>query len=131
MNLTVTLRLAISLAIGLIIGMERGWESRESPTGLRIAGIRSFGFVGLLGGLSALLAAQVGVSVLGIAFLGLALIVAVSYGVTTQKTQDFGITTVALLAIVPLIAAGAIAIRTKAAESSSEIELRNPICCWH
>lgn len=99
------LRLAIALAIGLIIGMERGWESRESPTGSRIAGIRSFGFVGLLGGLSALLAAQVGASVLGITFLGFALIVAVSYGVTARKTQDFGITTELALLITFLLGA--------------------------
>lgn len=76
MNLTVMLQMAISLAIGLIIGMERGWESRKSPMGLRIAGIRSFGFVGLLGGLSAILAAQLEASVLVIAFLGLALVIA-------------------------------------------------------
>jgi uncharacterized membrane protein (DUF4010 family) len=105
MDLTVILRLAIALAIGLIIGMERGWESRESPTGSRIAGIRSFGFVGLLGGLSALLAAQVGASVLGITFLGFALIVAVSYGVTARKTQDFGITTELALLITFLLGA--------------------------
>lgn len=103
MDLTVILRLTIALAIGLIIGMERGWESRESPTGSRIAGIRSFGFVGLLGGLSALVAAQVGASVLGITFLGLALIVAVSYGVTARKTQDFGITTELALLITFLL----------------------------
>jgi len=89
----VALRLAISLAIGLIIGMERGWESRESPQGLRSAGIRSFGFVGLLGGITALLTAQLGVGVLAIAFLGLSLLVAVSYVLITQRTQDFGITT--------------------------------------
>ncbi|NJO72600.1 MAG: MgtC/SapB family protein [Leptolyngbyaceae cyanobacterium RM1_406_9] len=105
MDLTVILRLAIALAIGLIIGMERGWESRESPTGSRIAGIRSFGFVGLLGGLSAFLAAQVGASVLGITFIGLALIVAVSYGVTARKTQDFGITTELALLITFLLGA--------------------------
>jgi len=93
MDLTVTLRLVISLAIGLIIGMERGWESRESPEGLRSAGIRSFGFVGLLGGIAALLTAQLGVGVLAVAFLGLSLIVAISYGLITQRTQDFGITT--------------------------------------
>jgi uncharacterized membrane protein (DUF4010 family) len=105
MNLTMTLQLAIALAIGLIIGMERGWESRESPTGLRTAGIRSFGLIGLFGGLSALLAAQFGVSVLIIAFLGLALIVAVSYGVTTRKTEDFGITTELALLITFLLGA--------------------------
>jgi uncharacterized membrane protein (DUF4010 family) len=93
MNLTVTLRLAIALAIGLIIGMERGWASRESHQGLRIAGIRSFGFVGLFGGISALLAEQFGAIVIAVAFLGLAMMVGLSYGLTVQKSQDFGITT--------------------------------------
>ncbi len=115
MNLTVTLQLAIALAIGLIIGMERGWESRESPAGLRIAGIRSFGLIGLLGGLSALLAAQFGVSVLVIAFLGLALIIAVSYGVTAQNTQDFGITTE--LALLITFVLGALAGKGLASEA--------------
>ena len=115
MNLTVTLQLAIALAIGLIIGMERGWESRESPAGLRIAGIRSFGLIGLLGGLSALLAAQFGVSVLVITFLGLALIIAVSYGVTAQNTQDFGITTE--LALLITFVLGALAGKGLASEA--------------
>lgn len=115
MNLTVTLQLAIALAIGLIIGMERGWESRESPAGLRIAGIRSFGLIGLLGGLSALLAAQFGVSVLVIAFLGLALIIAVSYGVTARNTQDFGITTE--LALLITFVLGALAGKGLASEA--------------
>jgi uncharacterized membrane protein (DUF4010 family) len=93
MSLTVTLRLAIALAIGLIIGMERGWASRDSHKGLRIAGIRSFGFVGLFGGISALLAEQFGAVIIAVAFLGLALMVGLSYGLTVQKSQDFGITT--------------------------------------
>jgi uncharacterized membrane protein (DUF4010 family) len=93
MNLTITFKLAIALALGLIVGMERGWESRESPTGLRIAGVRSFGFVGLFGGVSALLAGQFGANVLAVAFLGLTLIVVASYVITSRKTQDFGITT--------------------------------------
>jgi uncharacterized membrane protein (DUF4010 family) len=93
MNVTIVLRLAIALAIGLIIGMERGWSSRDSHKGLRIAGIRSFGFVGLFGGISALLAEQFGAVVIAIAFLGLALMVGLSYGLTVQKSQDFGITT--------------------------------------
>lgn len=93
MNLTITFKLAIALALGLIVGMERGWESRESPTGLRIAGVRSFGFVGLFGGISALLADKFGANVLAVAFLGLALMIVASYVITSKKIQDFGITT--------------------------------------
>jgi uncharacterized membrane protein (DUF4010 family) len=93
MDSNVTFRLAVSLALGLIIGMERGWQSRESPQGLRIAGIRSFGFVGLLGGLSALLTQKLGIGVLAVTFLGLILLVVVSYGLSVKQTEDFGITT--------------------------------------
>lgn len=93
MDRSVIFRLAISLGLGLIIGMERGWQSRQSPQGSRIAGIRSFGFVGLLGGLSALLGQKLGVSLLAVAFLGLILMVVVSYGLSTKQTEDFGITT--------------------------------------
>jgi uncharacterized membrane protein (DUF4010 family) len=93
MDLAIAFRLAIALALGLIVGMERGWESRESPTGLRMAGVRSFGFVGLFGGVSALLALKFGANVLAVAFLGLALMVVASYVTTAKETQDFGITT--------------------------------------
>jgi uncharacterized membrane protein (DUF4010 family) len=93
MDLSVTFRLAVSLALGLIIGMERGWQIRESPEGFGVAGIRSFGFVGLLGGLSALLTQKLGVDVLIVTFLGLILIVVTSYGLSARQTEEFGITT--------------------------------------
>jgi uncharacterized membrane protein (DUF4010 family) len=93
MDLSVTFRLAVSLALGLIIGMERGWKIRESPEGFDVAGIRSFGFVGLLGGLSALLTQKLGVDVLIITFFGLILMVVASYGLSAGKTEEFGITT--------------------------------------
>lgn len=93
MNITTTFRLAIALAIGLIIGMERGWQSRDSPQGSRTAGVRSFAFVGLFGGLSALLAGKFGANILAVTFLGLVLIVAFSYRISAKGSQDFGITT--------------------------------------
>jgi len=93
MNITTILQLAIALAIGLIIGMERGWQSRDSPQGSRTAGVRSFAFVGLFGGLSALLASKFGANILAVTFLGLVLIVAFSYRISAKGSQDFGITT--------------------------------------
>lgn len=93
MNITTTFRLAIALAIGLIIGMERGWQSRDTPQGSRTAGVRSFAFVGLFGGLSALLAGKFGANILVGTFLGLVLIVAFSYRISAKGSQDFGITT--------------------------------------
>lgn len=48
-------RLGLSLAIGLLVGLERGWRERSEPDGSRTAGIRTFGVVGLLGGILAVL----------------------------------------------------------------------------
>ena len=93
MNTLTAFRLAIALAVGLIIGMERGWKTRKSPTGFRVAGVRSFALIGLFGGISALLGEKFGVSLLAMTFFGLALMVAVSYVMTVRDTQDFGITT--------------------------------------
>ncbi|QPC41372.1 MgtC/SapB family protein [Kaustia mangrovi] len=42
-------RLALALAIGLLIGVERGWKERELAEGRRVAGIRTFALIGLLG----------------------------------------------------------------------------------
>ena len=43
--------LALALAIGLLLGVERGWQAREEEAGRRVAGIRTFAVLGLLGGL--------------------------------------------------------------------------------
>ncbi|SDJ42752.1 MgtC/SapB family protein [Lutimaribacter saemankumensis] len=43
-------RLGVALAIGLLLGLERGWHGRDEPKGGRIAGLRTFALVGLLGG---------------------------------------------------------------------------------
>ena len=64
--------LSVALAVGLLIGVERGWKEREAKEGRRIAGVRTFGLIGLLGGGSALLAEQFGALTLGLAFVGLA-----------------------------------------------------------
>lgn len=43
--------LALALAIGLLVGVERGWHLRAEKAGDRVAGIRTFSVLGLLGGL--------------------------------------------------------------------------------
>ncbi len=44
--------LGLALAIGLLIGLERGWSQRDAASGSRVAGIRTFGILGLLGGVT-------------------------------------------------------------------------------
>ena len=51
-------RLGVALAIGLLVGLERGWREREEPPGGRTAGLRTFGIIGLLGGIFAALSAD-------------------------------------------------------------------------
>ena len=68
----VPLRLGVALAIGLVIGVERGWKVREAREGERVAGVRTYGLIGLLGGGMALVAERLGPLPLALAFVALA-----------------------------------------------------------
>jgi hypothetical protein len=46
--------LVLALWIGLLIGIERGWRMREEEPGSRVAGVRTFTLLGLIGGLAGL-----------------------------------------------------------------------------
>jgi uncharacterized membrane protein (DUF4010 family) len=89
-------RLGVALAIGLLIGLERGWHERERSEGERVAGLRTFGLSGLLGGVWALLAREGGDTVLGLGFAAFAavLILAHSQMIRDRRYTDYGITTV-------------------------------------
>lgn len=52
-------RLALALAVGLLIGLERGWSARDEGAGRRVAGLRTFGLLGLLGGVIGTLGLEV------------------------------------------------------------------------
>lgn len=43
---------ALSLALGLLVGIQRGWAQREAADGSRFAGVRTFGLLGLAGGVA-------------------------------------------------------------------------------
>ena len=49
-------RILLAAAIGLLFGIERGWQEREARDGSRVAGIRTFTLIGMLGGFCGLLA---------------------------------------------------------------------------
>jgi uncharacterized membrane protein (DUF4010 family) len=48
-------KLLAALLIGLLIGVERGWQSRDAPPGSRVAGVRTFGLIALVGAAAGLL----------------------------------------------------------------------------
>jgi uncharacterized membrane protein (DUF4010 family) len=65
-------RLGLALAIGFLIGTERGWRGREGAAGSRVAGIRTFALMGLLGGIWGALYPHIGGLAVGLGALGFA-----------------------------------------------------------
>jgi len=84
--------LGTALAIGLLIGVERGWKSREAKEGERIAGLRTYGLTGLLGGGAGLLSQYLGMAAFGFVFLGFTAVVAVAYAMQRRVSADASIT---------------------------------------
>ncbi len=85
--------LGIALGIGLLIGLERGWHERSAEDGRRVAGVRTFGLIGLTGGLTGILSAHFGVWVLVAVVLGLSAILVASYWAANRQDNGVGITT--------------------------------------
>ena len=71
--------LAVALVAGLIIGLERGWKDREAAEGSRVAGLRTFGLIGLAGGIVGNLAREQGSVVLAAGLLGVIALLAIGY----------------------------------------------------
>jgi len=86
------LRLSVALAIGLLIGVERGWKEREAREGERVAGVRTYGLIGLLGGGMALVAERLGPLPLALAFVALAGVLTAAYAINVERDDDAGIT---------------------------------------
>ncbi len=102
------LDLAIALAAGLLVGVERGWQYRRAEEAERFAGVRSFGLIGLLGGLWALLARELGEVLLGFAFLGFGAVVFMILFLERRDSASQGVTT--LVAAMVTFALGALAV---------------------
>lgn len=99
-ELDIVWKLLSALGVGLLIGTERGWYGRKEDEGDRVAGIRTFSLVGLLGGICASLIPYAGEWILGVAFISFTALVIASYAFEIKMlgNDDIGITTeVALL----------------------------------
>ena len=87
-----TLNLAVALLLGAIIGLERGWDAREQKSGERIAGIRTFALVGLLGGISALLAQEITEWAFPVLLISVVAMAIVAYSERLEHIRNFSIT---------------------------------------
>ncbi len=99
--------LALALAVGLLIGVERGWRLREEEAGRRVAGIRTFALLGLLGGLAGLVAKSGGWGLAVILLAGA--IGALLVGYAADIRRDNNVSATSALAGVIALALGATA----------------------
>lgn len=97
--------LLVALAIGLMIGIERGWQERDSQEGQRIAGVRTYGLIGLLGGVLGMLAQTFEPLVLGLGFLALTLVVGSIFLIKQRQEGEWGITSLVAALLVFLLGA--------------------------
>jgi len=79
--------LAIALALGLLVGVQRGWAHRDDVAGTRFAGVRTYGLLGLAGGVGGVLA---GISEAygGGVMMAAAALVLIGYWRTTQRSDS-------------------------------------------
>lgn len=105
--------LAASLAVGLLIGVERGWRDRDLAEGGRVAGLRTFALVGVLGGALAALLTEFGAWPLLGGIVGLSMLLAVSYHEAFKASGNLSITTA--IAMLLTFVLGALAARGAAA----------------
>jgi len=91
-SLLVFRNLAVALAVGLLVGLERGWQQREASAGQRVAGLRTFAIIGVAGGVTGLLAQDMGAVVMGLGFVALAAMLIAAHVVSSRERSEYGIT---------------------------------------
>ncbi|WP_115717272.1 MgtC/SapB family protein [Gallaecimonas mangrovi] len=87
------LQLLLSLGLGLIIGSERGWQERTGESGSRVAGIRTFALIAVVGCVAGLLANTLGAWLVAVSGGGLAMLLSVAYWLDAKGEHDYGLTT--------------------------------------
>ncbi|CAE6896084.1 hypothetical protein ACOMICROBIO_NCLOACGD_01207 [Vibrio sp. B1ASS3] len=91
--------LFVALLLGAIVGTQRGWVMRNSVEGSRVAGIRTFSLVGLLGGLVGILANLYTPLLLGFALIALVILACIAFVIQQKRSEDISITGVVSLVI--------------------------------
>ncbi|MDK8464875.1 MgtC/SapB family protein [Marinobacter sp. SS13-12] len=131
-NNQTTLNLAIALLLGAIIGLERGWDARAQASGERIAGIRTFALIGLLGGVAALLAQEITEWAFPVLLISVVAIALVAFNERLSHIRNFSITgTIGMVltfcfgaiavAVDPAIATGAAVVTALILDNKKEI----------
>jgi uncharacterized membrane protein (DUF4010 family) len=101
-SLQIIANLGIALGLGLLIGIERGWSQRDHKPGARVAGVRTFGLLGVLGGLLGLLSDGPALWVAIVAAIGAVTLVILGYQSGLSEGEPDRSITGAIVAITTL-----------------------------
>ncbi|MBI1188365.1 MAG: DUF4010 domain-containing protein [Alphaproteobacteria bacterium] len=85
-------RLGLAVAVGFLIGVERGWKSRDMEDETRVAGLRTYTLIGLLGGVAGLLGVMLGVAAFASMAIAFALMWTVFKVFETMRDGDISVT---------------------------------------
>lgn len=97
------LDLGTALGVGLLIGTERGWSHRATDDTRLIAGIRTFGLIGLLGGIAAYLGNLFGLSAWIAVLVIVGLLTVAGYLSEQRSAGDVGLTNATALLLTFLL----------------------------
>ena len=89
----ILVELAVALAIGLLFGLERGWHGEQDDDNQKPAGVRTFGLIGLFGGVGGVIAQALSPVVLGLMFVALAAVIVSSFLFHLRENDETGSTT--------------------------------------
>jgi uncharacterized membrane protein (DUF4010 family) len=103
-SLSTPLRLLVALAVGLLIGLEREWRQRAADETAH-AGLRTFGLIGLLGGLANILNWSAGGWLLPSALVALAVVLLADLRLGTGAVPGRDITTLVGALVTALLGA--------------------------
>ena len=87
-------RMGVALGISVLIGLERGWSERDLHEGSRVAGVRTFGLIGMVGAVTSLLSDHFGGVVLGFGFVAVTVMMLFGRYLRFADSKDLGVTTV-------------------------------------
>lgn len=104
----IALNLLVALSIGFLIGIERGWSERDTDEGHRTAGIRTFSIIGLLGGISSMLAMALNIWILASALIAVSAMIIVAHILDVKEDQDVGTTTAFTMMLTFVLSAWAV-----------------------
>lgn len=129
------IQLSLALAVGLLIGVERGWQERGSKEGNHVAGLRTFGLIGLLGGIWGILSSKFGEVSIGFSFLAMTALLISAYILNRSKSDDRGITS--LVAALIAFSLGVMSVKgfeniavASAVVTASLLSLKNRLHHW-